>query len=164
MPVLYLIRHAKSSWKQPELEDSKRPLNNRGERDANEMARRLKLQNILPDFIISSPALRARKTAEIIGSELEYKENEIKYDWELFHASTNTLLNILKKVSPRFRVVFLIGHNPGLTYMANSLGNLEIMNIPTTGIVVLEFNELWSEIEFGSGKLLSFDYPKKVKG
>lgn len=163
MPSLYLIRHAKSSWKQPELEDSKRPLSNRGERDAPEMARRLKLQSIIPDLIISSPALRARKTAEIISSEMGYDESEIKYDWELFHASTNTLLSILKKIPPRFRIVFLFGHNPGLTYFANSLSNLKIDNIPTTGIVGIEFNKPWKDINFGTGKMLLYDYPKKVK-
>ena len=112
--------------------------------------------------MISSPALRAKTTAEVIASTIGYEVNQIKYDWELFHATTNDLFNITRNIPDRFKTVFLYGHNPGFTYFANSLGNLNIDNVPTTGIVGFEFSETWEKIKEGSGKLLLFDYPKKV--
>lgn len=163
MPKLLIIRHAKSSWKNPNLEDSRRPLNSRGERDAPEMGRRLSEKKILPDLMISSPAVRARTTAEIIAKEIKFSLKQIKYDWELFHANTNGLYNIVHKIPERFGTVFIYGHNPGFTYFANSLGNLNIDNIPTCGIVGLEFSCPWKKISEGSGTQLFFDYPKRPK-
>lgn len=163
MPVLYLIRHAKSSWKNPELEDSQRPLNSRGERDAPEMAERLKARSLSVDLMISSPALRAKRTAQIIARALDYSSSQIKYDWELYHAGSNLLFNIMNKIPDRFSSVCLFGHNPGFTYFANALGGLDIYNIPTSGVVCLEFSEPWSKIKEGNGKLVFFDYPKKPK-
>jgi len=163
MPFLYLVRHAKSSWKNPELEDSKRPLNTRGEQDAPEMGNRLKARGIKPDLVISSPAVRARKTAEVIAHALSYDLDQIKYDWELFHANAGVLLNVLRKVPSRFDTVFMFGHNPGLTYFANQIGGLDIDNIPTSGIVAMEFSTSWKKVDLGTGKFQFFDYPKKTK-
>jgi len=164
MPDLYIIRHGKSSWDNPHLEDPSRPLSARGERDAPMMANRLKLAGIKPDHIISSPALRARHTAELMSEVIEFPMKQIKFDWEVYDASTDGLLQIINRIESRFSMVFLYGHNPGLTYLTNALTGVTIDNIPTCGIAAIRFEHPWKKVKYRSGSLLMFDYPKNTTG
>jgi phosphohistidine phosphatase len=157
-----LIRHAKSSWDYPELRDHDRPLNKRGKKDAPLMAKVLKKKGIKPDLILSSSAVRAFEFAKIIADELGYKKNKIDVTRELYMAAENDMLKIVKSVSDSRKIVFLVGHNPELTNFANSLSNYNLDNIPTSGIFRIDFDtDKWSEIDFGKGKFISFEYPKK---
>ncbi|MEM7108960.1 MAG: histidine phosphatase family protein [Bacteroidota bacterium] len=162
MKTVYLVRHAKSSWDYPELTDHDRPLNKRGKRDAPEMGRRLKEKGILPDLMISSTALRAMTTCEIIAGAIGYPNDKIIGDRNVFHAGTQKLLQIIKNVTDSSRSLMLFGHNPGFTDFANRLANTDIWNIPTCGVFACEFDlSHWHEVEFQSGNLLFYDYPKK---
>lgn len=162
MKRLYLIRHAKSSWKDPGLSDHDRPFNSRGERDAPLMAKLLKRNEIYPDLIISSTAARANEFAKIIAEELGYKKKDILSTKNLYMADEREMLQILREVKDRSKIVFMIGHNPDLTNFANTLSKHNIDNIPTSGIFAIEFDiDSWIDVNPGKGKFVSFDYPKK---
>ena len=162
MKRLYLVRHAKSSWEDPSLDDIDRPLNNRGEKNAPEMGERLKKQGIMPDLLICSPARRAESTAKKIAKKIGYPKNDILINDDLYHGSDAMLINIVKTLDYTADSVMLFGHNPGFTYFANQLCHINISNIPTAGVVAIDFQiDTWSDVESGKGELVFFDYPKK---
>ncbi len=162
MKMLYLIRHAKSSWDSPLLNDFDRPLNERGERDAPRMGKRLKEKKPVVDLFLSSPAKRALTTAEKIAEILNYPAEKIKTDRELYHAEDEEILRIVKALSDKHDVVFLFGHNPGLTDFVNRLTGAVIDNVPTCGIVACKLTiESWKQTDWGKGKVEFFDFPKK---
>ena len=164
MKNLYIIRHAKSSWKFPELADSDRPLNKRGKRDAPEMGRRLKVRGAVPDLILSSPAKRAQKTAKIIAEAVGYPPKKVRFQNAIYHGGIDNILNVLTEMENHIECIFLVGHNPSLTYFANNLAGTEIDNIPTCGIVRVDFSvDTWRKITWGKGTFIFFDYPKKAK-
>jgi phosphohistidine phosphatase len=163
MKTLYLVRHAKSSWKFPDLDDFERPLNKRGKRDAPLVGRFLKEKEIMPDLLISSPATRAKKTAKILADIISYPKKKIQFDDEIYEASTMGLLKIASRTDDEYIKLMLVGHNPSLTYFANMIANVRIDNIPTCGIVCSELNiTSWKEISENSGKLAFFEYPKNL--
>ncbi|MDT8338879.1 MAG: histidine phosphatase family protein [Sulfurimonas sp.] len=159
MKKLYIIRHAKSSWSNGTLDDFERPLNKRGKANAPMMGARLKEKGIMPDIIISSPAKRAKSTAEIIANEVGYKN--ILFLDDIYEATSETLRKILSKLEDSYRVVFLVGHNPSLNELAEKLVGFD-ENIPTCGILEIELRcKKWADMDPKNAKLLSFDYPKK---
>lgn len=161
MRQLILIRHAKSSWSNPSLDDFDRPLNKRGKRDAPFMAKLLSEKKIYPDIIISSPAKRTKLTAFEFAERLGIGSDDIQWNNKLYLASLTTLLKILKQLDNNIKTVFLVGHNPGLTDLQNFLCKEEIDNIPTCGIVSMKSDKKWSEISSKDFKLDFFEYPKK---
>ncbi len=164
MKTLYLVRHAKSSWDNPELADFDRPLNDRGKRDAPRMGKKLREREIHPNLIISSPAKRAMSTGKRIAEALGFPQKNIKTDQGLYHANAEELLSIVQKLPDTCERIVLIGHNPGLTDFANDLTRDQavITNVPTCGVVAYEFDvNSWQQVDFGKGRFLFFDYPKK---
>ena len=162
--TLYLVRHAKSSWDFPELTDHDRPLNKRGRRDSPEMGRRLKEKHILPDLMISSTASRAMATCQVIAKSVGCSDARIIGDRNVFHAGSETLLQLVRNTTDIVGSLMLFGHNPGFTDFANRLAQTNIWNIPTCGIFACTFPvDSWSEIEFGKGMLAFYDYPKKSR-
>jgi len=160
MKTLYLVRHAKSYWKDQSIPDFDRPLNNRGKRDAPSMGEVLKNKKVKLDLIISSPAKRAMKTALAIADKLGYPEKKILYNEELYEASSSTLIKVVNKLDEKYDSVMIFGHNPGLTLMNNHISNNYIDNITTCGIVALQLDNKWSEVDKNSCKFLFFEYPK----
>ncbi len=160
MKTLYLARHAKSSWKHPELSDIERPLNKRGKRDAPIIGHLLKDKSINPDIIISSPAVRARKTAETIAEIIDYPKSKILIDVNIYESSSSELRNIIQGFDDKYNSVMMFGHNPGFTMLNNYLTESFIDNIPTCGVVGIHFNSSWKKIEGASGKAFFFIYPK----
>ncbi|MCW5911109.1 MAG: histidine phosphatase family protein [Cyclobacteriaceae bacterium] len=168
MKTLYIVRHAKSSWDDPELDDFERPLNKRGLKDAPRMGKRLKEKRVTPDIMLSSPAVRALATCKAIATVLAFNESKIKTDRKLYHADEDQILEVVRKLkdSPRDseEVAMIFGHNPGLTEFANALLNQTIDNIPTCGIVAAQLPVArWQDVTFGCGKMLFFDFPKRIE-
>ncbi len=162
LKTLYLIRHAKSSWDSAALHDFERPLNKRGERDAPNMAKRLKEKHVLPDMMLSSPANRTLTTCKVFARLLGFSTSKITTNQSLYHANGESILDILKDTPSFVRTLLLFGHNPGFTDFANELMDEHIHNIPTTGIVACTLPiHLWSELDWGKGEMILFDYPKK---
>lgn len=164
MKRLVLIRHAKSSWDDPSLDDFDRPLNARGKRDAPIMGKRLRDLKILPDKMISSPAKRAYSTCKRIAKELGFDKSQIEKQHAVYHADPKALLSVIQAIEERHETIFLFGHNPGLTEFVNMVGkDINIENVPTCGVVGFEFDvNAWGNLSTQSGKLLFFDFPKKL--
>ena len=161
LKTLILIRHAKSSWDDAGLNDFERPLNDRGRKDAPLMAERLYERGIKVDAFISSPAKRAKKTAEQFAKRYKKEGGDLVLKTELYMASEETFLNLLEKLDDQMDCVALFSHNPGITDFANSLADARIDNIPTCGVfaVSIEANK-WSKFRDAKRKFLFFDYPK----
>lgn len=161
MKQLLICRHAKSSWNDPDLRDFDRPLNKRGKNDAPEMGRRLAAHGIRPDLICSSPAVRARETALHYAEQLGYPPAQVRFHPQQYAASVALLVSLIAEVDPQVKTLMVVGHNPESTMLANFLSGLKIDNIPTSGIVALEFAaQRWQDIGPGHGTLVFFDYPK----
>ncbi|MDP3464722.1 MAG: histidine phosphatase family protein [Sulfuricurvum sp.] len=162
MKTLYIIRHAKSDWDDLSLSDFERPLNKRGEKNALFMGELLTHNNVHPDLIVSSPAVRAKTTAKEIAKKVNYDTKKIVYAEGLYLADVDTIEGVLKKVSSSKKTVFIVGHNPGLTLFAEYISGYDIDNIPTCGIFCVKLkNDDWKSIGRGMAEFVSFDYPKK---
>ena len=164
MKMLYVIRHAKSSWKNPLMDDFDRPLNKRGEHDAPQMGERLKKKNIKADLLLSSSAKRAFITCQKIADALNYPQEKIKTEKKLYHASEETILQIIKSCDNKHNIIMCFGHNPGLTDFVNHLTGTVIENVPTCGIVACSLPiDSWKDLEWEQAKIEFFDYPKMEK-
>jgi phosphohistidine phosphatase len=163
MKNLFLVRHGKSDWSVSGQKDFDRELNGRGRSDAPKMGRKLYEMEARPDIIISSPAARARLTAEFVCEQLKYDPEKILYNEDIYEASVRTLLGVINGIEDKYSRVMIFGHNPGFTFLAEYLTKKEIGNIPTCGVVNIEFDlDSWKEVSGGNGELKSFIYPKKV--
>lgn len=161
MKRLFIIRHAKSSWSQPGLDDFDRPLNKRGQNDGPVMARRLGEAGIRPDLIASSPARRAKKTAKFMADGTGYDREKIRYIEDLYLGSLGVHLQILASLFNEADTLFLVGHNDTLTRLGEYLSGKNLGNIPTCGIVGLEYPEDFGFTTIaGMGRLLFFWFPK----
>ncbi len=146
MKTLYLVRHAKSSRDDPTLPDKERPLNDRGKRDAPKMGERLAKLDVKPDLVLSSPAIRALATAELIAKKLDYKTKDIVVEKRLYATTANDLLEVIHKLSDKPKRVMLVGHNPELTELAHRLSS-EITDMPTCAVAEFCFAATsWSAV------------------
>ena len=162
MRTIYLLRHAKSSWKQPELSDLERPLNKRGKRDAPKMGKLLRKRKEIPGLIISSPAKRAFATAKRFAQELKYRIKKIVKRKQLYMGTTEDFIDTISQAEKKFKSIMLVSHNPGITVFANEVSDSHIDNIPTSGVVRIDFDiNDWGEIKGSKGKMIFFEYPKK---
>ncbi len=182
MKTLFLLRHAKSCWDDPDLKDFERPLADRGLADvpvmlerfksragtnenanegANESANKRPVEKLI-DCIICSPAVRTKTTAQLFAEQIGYPQDEIGSNPELYFAGSNMFLKAASLVDEINESAMLVGHNPAITEFANALTGESIDNIPTCGLVEVQLPiDNWSEIELGQGTLVEFDYPKK---
>lgn len=162
MKQLLLIRHAKSDWNDPAQKDFDRPLNNRGHKNAPEMAHRLVKRGIIPQQIVSSPAMRAQTTAKYFAEAFGFKKSKIQKEQAIYEASANILLQVINELDNKYDFIALFGHNPGLTTIAVNLCGADIYNIPTCGMVLIVFPfDDWKMVSNGTGDMVFFDYPKK---
>jgi len=157
------MRHAKSDWSGYYTSDFERTLNKRGLNDAPMMGEVLS-KKISPDLIVSSPAVRAKMTAETVAEKLGYPKESIRFEKAIYEASASDLIQIIQTLPMNAEEVLLIGHNPGLTDLINRLGDVRLDNLPTAALVGFLFDvEDWQKVEPGSGRYLFFEYPKKYK-
>ncbi|MDD5035589.1 MAG: histidine phosphatase family protein [Methylococcaceae bacterium] len=162
MKTLILIRHAKSSWDDPALADRERPLNKRGKRDAPWMGRFLLEKELQPELMISSPAKRALKTAKIIAEEIAYPKKRIEIREELYLRGTETLIELIAGLDDGLHRVGLFGHNPDFTDLINRLSETGIDNLPTCGVVAIEFPlDHWRDCARQGGKIALFERPPR---
>jgi len=159
---LTLLRHAKAETAHSGQEDWDRALEPRGEKDAPEMARRLRDRKLKPEKIISSPAVRALSTAMIVARELGVSEGRVSRDERLYQAGPKELLQVVRASGGEAKHLMIVGHNPGLTEFADRLSaERDIDNMPTCAIYTLEFDiAAWSDLEWNSGVNAELDYPK----
>ena len=162
MKRLTLLRHAKSSWGQPDLDDLHRPLNQRGQRDAPVMGRRLITHGVRPSLIVTSPAKRARETAKLLARQIGYPIEFIQTEKSLYLASAAKIIEIIELQEDTFSDIVLCAHNPGITDLAHQLSNQSISDMPTCGLVTIESEtDSWNEFQQSSRAFIAYDYPKK---
>jgi phosphohistidine phosphatase len=158
-----LIRHAKSSWKDIDASDFERGLTKKGKKSIETIGSYLKLRGIKPDSILSSCARRTQETADLLAKKLEFK-GSTNYMKELYFTDTETLKQIIMLQESDAESIFVIGHNPQVTDMANALIDEHISKIPTMGVVAIEFDiDRWSEVAHVKGKMEFFIYPKQFQ-
>ncbi len=161
MKNLILVRHGKSSWEYS-VGDKDRPLLERGISDALLVANKLQEKAIKIDAIFSSPANRSLHTAIIFCRQLYFPLNEFKVVERLYDFSGNDILQFIKELDNELKTVIIFGHNHAFTHIANSLGNTYIENVPTSGLVQLQFDvENWASIERGTTEKTIF--PKELR-
>ncbi|AZQ62554.1 histidine phosphatase family protein [Flammeovirga pectinis] len=158
MKRLILMRHGKSSWTNPLLSDFERPLNARGQRDIVTMSDRLFDRKMMPELIISSPAKRTKITAEKVAEVLSKK---LHFEKDFYNALFEDVLESVRNLDNQLDTVMLVFHNPAITDLRNYFLEDYLDNIPTSGMVGLEFTDAedWSTLK--NGQELFFDYPKK---
>ena len=162
MKTLFLVRHAKSSWKHEGLKDIDRPLKKRGIRNAEFMAKILKKSDNIPEVIISSTAIRAYDTSKLFAEEFGIED--IIVNEQLYMADYDDFISVIKDVPGGINRLMIFSHNPGITYLASTLGKKDIENIPTCGIVRIDFEcSHWNEVKAENGIFIFFEYPKKYE-
>lgn len=158
---LWLIRHAKSSWNQENIRDWYRPLNERGYRDAQEMALRLRKSGVVPDLIVTSPAIRAYSTSMIFADVLNYRHDTIRVLSNLYGTSPAEYIAEIRKLADQHNTVMLFAHNPIISQTLELLAGMEQQDLPTTGMAHIQFAEKsWAACAERSGKLMLLDFPK----
>lgn len=166
MKTLILVRHAKSSWKDAELADIERPLNERGLRDAPRMADVFMRQQLRPDLMASSTARRALETAEIFARRLGVEGQQILRVSELYLAEAEDLMDFVRGIDDAFSTVMLFGHNEGISHFANRLLPEEgLGSLPTCAVVAIDFSgDEWKKTAWHAGRLRFYFYPKLCGG
>lgn len=165
MKTLLIIRHAKSSWDNAIVHDIDRPLNDRGKRDAPAMAQRLIKTGIHIDLFVSSPAKRARTTAEYFIREFGRSEKEIHFIPELYHAPVQTFKDVVSALDDQYPSSAIFSHNPGITAFANTLTTVRLDNMPTCGIFAVRSEvDSWEAFLSSGPSFWFFDYPKSGGG
>jgi phosphohistidine phosphatase len=160
--ILYLVRHAKSAWDYENISDIDRPLKLKGIRNAYEMARQLKINRNIPEFFISSPANRALHTACIFITVLEASFDKLTIDPVFYGNQVEDILDIIKAQPSSRRKIMIFGHNPDFTELARLFVKQPLLEIPSSGIVILTFDAMnWSDISRDNLKNEVFSFPAK---
>lgn len=163
MRQLTLVRHAKSSWNLPELEDFYRPLSPRGVRNAFSMAEELGRRGVYPDLMLTSPAVRAINTAIIIARKLDFPQQRIESNDRLYEASVSDLLAVISNVNDNIGHLMLFGHNPSFTALINKLQPNTLDNLPTCGVFSIDLSiDAWSEVRGAKGTELFSIFAKQL--
>ena len=161
MKTLYLVRHAKSSRDDPGLPDRERPLNDRGEDDAPKAGKWLARRGVKPELILSSPAVRALSTAQLIADEIGYERKDILADDRLYDSSAADLLAVIHGLEKKLDRVMLVGHNPEFTDLAHRL-SAEIDDMPTCAVAEFRYDtKVWKDIGEMVPSEATLDEPKK---
>jgi phosphohistidine phosphatase len=161
MKNLILVRHAKSSWDH-NVSDDKRPLANRGMADAQLVSNEFKEQCFKVDKIFSSPANRALTTCKIFLKNLEIPDNSLTISPKLYDFSGENVVAFIKTIDEQLSNVMIFGHNYAFTSVSNRFGSVFIDNLPTCGLVWIQFDiDSWKDVEKGKTKLII--RPKDLK-
>ena len=164
MKELILIRHAKSDWNDPSLDDYDRPLNGRGKNAASQVGRALATRGVLPDIVITSEAVRAISTARLIAEQIGYPEEDIVRDDRLYLAGPDPVLRVVQEIDEECRSAMMFGHNPGFHLFANMLLREEwIDDLVTCSVVRIALNtRYWGAVDAGCGKLIEHIWPRML--
>ncbi len=163
MRTLFLIRHAKSSWEHPGIRDFDRPLNERGLYEAPLMAQLLVGEGVQPDLLVSSPAKRAWTTAIFFATALGLSEEDIRRELDIYEADPPDIFQIIAKLPDAASTVFLFGHNPTFTDVANRFAEKHIENVPTCGIIRIESDaDSWAAFDEDNAVVRKQYFPKET--
>ncbi len=160
MKTLLIIRHAKAETSFT-LNDFERPLNERGKKDAPVMAQRLLDKKITIDAFVSSPAKRAKKTAELFCETYGGNDEDIIFISALYHAPAETFYEVIRNLDDPINTAAVFAHNPGITYFVKDLTTVKLDNMPTCAVFAVKANiDHWKDFAKAKREFLFFDYPK----
>ena len=163
MKTIILVRHAKSSWDDFSLKDEERPLTDRGKKNAPDMAKRLLKKKIPIDAILSSPAKRAKSTADFFAKEYDIPKKKIYLIPELYMASNEAFVKTIRNAPDKADSIALFSHNNGITQFANTLSETRIDHMPTCSVFAVKADiDSWDQFEPGKNEFYFFDYPKSL--
>ncbi|HBR98304.1 MAG TPA: hypothetical protein DD979_13150 [Gammaproteobacteria bacterium] len=163
MRTLTIVRHAKSSWDNPEIHDFDRPLNARGQRDAPTMGKHLKTLSFMPDHIVCSPARRALTTATVLCEQIGFDSAGIERDDRVYEASLAQLQTLIEQQDPQHHHVLVCGHNPGLESLCHLVAPGSITSLTTCNVVqyTLAIKD-WPAFDYDCGTLQYHLRPKDI--
>lgn len=162
------MRHAKSDWSGLGTSDYDRPINHRGEKNAKRIGAWMAENNFLPEKIVSSPAIRARQTIEIVSEQFGPSQVKIDLDEDLYLASLGTLIEAVQLYKNDVSSLMLVAHNPGMDYLVNDLLSRSINTISghivmtTANLAIFEYKDSHFDPEKDKGNLIEFVQPKKL--
>jgi phosphohistidine phosphatase len=160
--TLLVLRHSKSAYP-ADTADVDRPLATRGQRDAVAVGRWLRDQGLAPDFVVCSPAERARQTWDLVSDQLGWAGQEpgmLRYDARLYEASPGDLLTVVQETPDEVAILALVGHNPGAAELVLALAGRRELSFPTSALAVIGFGAGWAGVSPGSGTLSVLWTPK----
>jgi phosphohistidine phosphatase len=162
MKTLYLLRHAKSSWKDETLSDIERPLNGRGRKAAQTIGDFLKREKVIPDLVLSSSAVRARQTTDLLLKSAGFS-TDLRFDERIYEAGAQRLLEVVKQIEKSKKTVLLVGHNPGLEEFLQVLTGVTD-SMPTGTLSKIDLGtSSWAAIGDKGGTLEWIVTPKQLK-
>lgn len=161
MKTLFLLRHAKSSWSDSNLQDFDRPLNARGTRGAELIGMYIKKQKVSLDLVLSSPAIRARETIEIVLKTAKV-QTELRYDQRLYEASPLVLIEVITQIEEEKKCVMLVGHNPGIETLLEMLTG-GISHVTTATCARIDLKAKWTKALEAQGSLAWLVKPKDLE-
>ena len=163
MKALLLIRHAKSSWDDITIADFDRPLNERGKKDAPTIAQRLLDRKIKIDAFVSSPAKRAKKTAQVFAEKYNVAKENIILISDLYEAGPENFYKAVSELDEKFNTVAIFSHNPGITAFANLMEVAKIDDMPTCAVFAIQSPATsWKDFREAEKTFWFFEYPKKA--
>jgi phosphohistidine phosphatase len=160
--ILQIVRHGKSGWDYEGIADIDRPLKSKGIKSSYEISRKLKLNDLVPDLIISSPANRALHTAIIFAGVFNIPFQQVQINKYLYESSAGKIIDLIKETPDEIVSLMIVGHNPDFTDIANSFLDQPVDNLPTSGVVALKFNaNSWGKISKEELTSHQFIFPNK---
>jgi phosphohistidine phosphatase len=161
MKTIVVVRHGKSSW-EFNVSDRERPLKSRGKNDIKLVANQFAKEYNVPKHIFCSPAKRALNTCKIFIKTLDLSDNTIKIVEELYDFGGESVINFIKNLPDNYDEIMIFGHNHAFTSISNIFGSIFIDNLPTSGLVKINFNiDFWSELKQGQTEIILI--PKELK-
>lgn len=158
---LYLLRHGQSAEKQVGQTDKDRDLTPTGIRQASLIGKYILKEKLTIDRIVSSPAQRAKATAQLIADTNAIDMDNLVLEEELYEASTRTFLEFINALEDDNQHIMCVGHNPVISYLAEYLTKSEIGDMDTAGLAIIKFkSNHWKEVATGTGELVNYIYPE----
>jgi phosphohistidine phosphatase len=163
VPCLYLLRHAKSAWDTPGLDDRNRPLAPRGRKAVRKLAEHVDHEAIRPELVLCSPALRTRQT--IAGLEQALGSPPVRFEERIYEASPEGLLGVAREIADGVGSTLMVGHNPGTALLIELLAGAGLprpAEVPTGALATLSFDGPWAELAAGAARLDAFVVPRDL--
>ena len=163
MKQIYVLRHAKSSWDNSNLSDFERPLSKRGIRDANKLSIFLKNMDLMIDIVLCSTAVRAKDTFDLTACGFNFEIDKANYTDKLYFGDVSSIIMRLKEIDNSLKNILIVGHNPTLHYLVESLTNKKIDRFKTCNLAIITHDDNWNSLGSKKSSLKSLIKPKELK-
>lgn len=161
---ILLVRHAKSSWAEPHLKDKHRPLNKRGKRDGPYISKYCRQIGLIPDRLLSSPAVRAYATAQFFHAEFHKEVTSLTKETDLYFGEESDWMYLINELPETVSFPAFFSHNPTITYFTNLFKGEELDNVPTCGVIhLISSAASWSEVGYKNTRMENYYFPKLVR-